>query len=436
MNELIRLAEKPFAIFILVTFSGILNLSSYYNVSEGLPGYGNYVSSSFDTLVNLFQLFIYVTTFSFIVLRFKTVVRPALRDPFVWLLTGVIVLSFFWSDFPSISQKYGIKTFQAALIGLYLASRFTIKEQIRILAWATGIMVVFSVLYTLAIPSAGLEKGVHANAWRGPLVHKNLFARLMVICTLPPLIAGLGTQHSRFLKYGLFAICGLAVMAVLLTNSKTALVICFTLLLLVPFYRALRWSDGLAIPFFITLILIGSSVAVLMVGQWDTLLFSLGKDPTLSGRTYIWEAVMEKILERPWLGYGYQAFWLEGGESDDVWRALRYKVYQAHNGFYNIGVEIGFIGLALFVISLAFAYYRAIKFVRFNQSSESLWYICLITFFPLYNYTESTIVEPSSLFWILFLMATFSLPNIRPIKVIHHPPSFTTRSDHEPIISH
>lgn len=415
VGPLLNFVEKRFAILTLVVFTGVLNFASYYNVSEGVPGYGFYVSSSFDRMVSLLQYGIYATTLFFIIARFKSVVRPALRDPFLLVLIGLIVTSFLWSDFPSISRKAGVFALITTLFGLYLASRFSLKEQLRIIAWALGIVVVFSLLYTLVLRGSGIENGTHSGAWRGPLLHKNLFARLMLVCAFPPLLAALDIRNKY--RYLAFGVAGLAAALIILSTSKTALVIFLTLIILLPLYRALRWSDNLAIPFFITLILIGGSMATFTVASWDNLLFSLGKDPTLSGRTEIWEAVMHKIWERPWLGYGYQAFWIEGGESDYVWRVLRYRVYQAHNGFYNIGVEIGLLGALFFVLSVAFAYIRAIKYVRFSKTSEALWPIIYLTFLPMYNYTESTIVEPNSIYWVLFVSITFSLKNTQAVKI-------------------
>jgi O-antigen ligase len=204
---------------------------------------------------------------------------------------------------------------------------------------------------------------------------------------------------------------------IVLSTSKTALVIFVTLLLLLPLYRALRWSDSLVIPFSIALILVVGSTATWFVANWDNVLVRLGKDPTLSGRTDIWDLVIEAIWERPWLGYGYNAFWQEGGESDYVWRVLRYKVYQAHNGFLNIGVELGLLGLLFFILSILFAYIRAINFVRLGKTSADLWPITYVTFLPMYNYTETTTVAQNSIFWILFVAITLSLKPVQVVKI-------------------
>jgi O-antigen ligase len=332
----------------------------------------------------------------------------------VWALVGLIVFSFIWSDFPDLSQKAGIKTLYTTLFGLYLASRFSLKEQLRIIAWALLIAAVFSLLYTLAFRGAGIEQGTHNGSWRGPLIHKNHFGRLMVVSSLVCLLAAFNSGRYRYLMW---AGCGLSVALLVLSDSGTGLIVFLTLVVLLPFYRALRLSDSLAIPFFITLITVAGGIALWAGTNWNDLLFSYGKDPTLSGRTDIWDAVIERLWQRPWLGYGYHGFWEEKGESIYVFRAVHYLVYQAHNGFLNVAIELGLLGLFCYLVSTLFTYIRAIKWVRSDKTSAELWPITYVTFLLMFNYTETTSVEQNSIFWVLFVAISLSLKRVKWVKL-------------------
>jgi O-antigen ligase len=415
VNPLLDLAERIFVVFSLLVFSGVLTCASLNNGAEGAQPAGVYNTSPMDRLVSIWLLGIYAVTIFLLLARFKSVIRPAMRDPFVWALAGLVAISFMWSDFPEISRKFGFTALETTLFGLYMASRFSLKEQVKLVAWALGIAAVFSLLYTLGRPGSGIENGTHTGAWRGPIIHKNLFARLMIPSALAPLLVALDTRG--FYRYVVGAVSALAVGLIVLSTSRTALVIFLTLALLLPFYRALRLSDSLAIPFFITLILVGGSIGTWVASNWDNLLFGLGKDPTLSGRTYIWEAVMEKMADRPWLGYGYNAFWQEAGEADYVWRVIRFKVYQAHNGFLNVGVELGWLGLAFFVLSILFAFIRAIQWARLSKTYADLWPIIYVTFLLMYNYTETTVIEHNSIFWVLYVGVTLSVRLLQVVKI-------------------
>jgi O-antigen ligase len=414
VNPALHFAEERFAVFAILVFSGVLTCSSYYNVSEGIAGYGFYVSSRFDTAASLMQLGIYAVTIFLLLARLKSVVIPALRDPFIWALVALIVFSFIWSDFPELSQKASIKTLYTTLFGLYFASRFTLKEQLRIVAWALIIAAVFSLMYTLAFRGAGIEQGTHSGSWRGPLIHKNHFGRLMVVSALACLLAAFNSSKYR---YVLWAGCALSVALLMLSDSGTGVIVFVTLVALLPFYRALRLSDSLAIPFFITLITVAGGIALWAGTNWNELLFRYGKDPTLSGRTYIWDAVIERLWQRPWLGYGYHGFWEEKGESVYVFRAVHYLVYQAHNGFLNIAIELGLLGLFCYAMSTLFTYIRAIKWVRSDRTSAELWPIAYVTFLLMYNYTETTTVAQNSIFWVLFVAISLSLKRVQWVKL-------------------
>ena len=413
MNPLLKFVEKKFAVFAILLFTDVLACTSYYNASEGSAPSDDYVTSPLDRPILLMQFAIYVISLILIILRFKSVVRPALRDPFLWALMAMIVTSFIWSDFPDDSQKYGSRTLFTTFFGLYLASRFSLEEQLRIVAWAVGIAAVFSLLYTLALPGSGIENGLHVGAWRGPLIHKNMFSRLMVASTLPLLLVALNSPKYRALWWTVF---GIAVALIVLSDSKTALVIFLNLMVLVPCYRALQWSNSALVPLLVTLVLILGSVSTWFLSNWDSTLVSLGKDPTLSGRTDIWDAVIDAISLRPWLGYGFAAFWQDEGGGGLVSRAIKFRVVQAHNGFLNMGAELGFLGLLFFILSMIFTYIRAIKWARLGKTSEALWPVIYVTFLPLYNYSETTTPDPNSLFWVLFVAISLSL---KPLPVVN-----------------
>ncbi|MBD2183572.1 O-antigen ligase family protein [Planktothrix sp. FACHB-1375] len=401
--------EKRLAIFALLVFTGVLSIASYYNGSDSGE---SSVSSPFDKIFSVVRYLTYGATICLLLARLKTVIRPALRDPFMWGLMIIVVSSFMWSDFPDISQKQGRLMLLTTLFGLYLASRFSVKELVRIFAVAVGIAAVFSLLYSLAFRGAAVETGFNAGCWRGPFLQKNIFARFLVAYGLPILLVALGSRKHRFIWWTVF---GIAVLLIQLTNSKSALLIILTLTALVPLYKALRSTGSILVPFLITIILIGGSVLTFLVENWEPFLFKLGKDPSLTGRTYIWEASINLISQRPWLGYGFQAFFADGGAGEKaVWDYLRIRVSQAHNGFINVAAELGLLGLMFFVLSMVSTYIRGITWVRFTKDPEDLWPLLYVTYFFMYNITESTNLEVNSLLWIFYSAAAFSARTMRP----------------------
>lgn len=105
----------------------------------------------------------------------------------------------------------------------------------------------------------------------------------------------------------------------------------------------LKRSPPALIIFAIWISVIGFAVAWwLWSFESGEILKALGKDPTLTGRTDIWEALFRKVDERPWTGYGYNAFW--GRDSEPAaWirHQTGWSVPSAHNGWIDLLIQLG-----------------------------------------------------------------------------------------------
>jgi len=132
----------------------------------------------------------------------------------------------------------------------------------------------------------------------------------------------------------------------------------------------------------------------------------LGRDSTLSGRTAIWEQVWVAILKHPILGYGYAAFW-QGmkGESYNVILALRFVIFHAHNGFLEIWLELGAVGLLLFFLSYVRAWRKLWPILRSGMMGSAFWMVFVLLLLGAYDLDESTLLTFNGLFWVLYVTA-------------------------------
>ena len=71
----------------------------------------------------------------------------------------------------------------------------------------------------------------------------------------------------------------------------------------------------------------------------------LGKDPTLTDPTKVWELVL-KIDKDPLLGAGFESFWL-GDRLKEIWATSSWHPNQAHNGYIETYLNLGIVGLAI-----------------------------------------------------------------------------------------
>jgi O-antigen ligase len=127
----------------------------------------------------------------------------------------------------------------------------------------------------------------------------------------------------------------------------------------------------------------------------------IGRDPSLTGRTNIWQAVLSTNTN-PVVGTGYESFWL-GPRLLQVWK-LAGPVTEAHDGYLDVYLNLGVIGLALLIILLVSSY-RAICKKLTPYSSLASLFVALWTIALFYNMTEAAF-KPS------FMSLTFLLGSI------------------------
>lgn len=395
---LLRLVEKVFCIFSLLFFTDAI-LPTLNEVSGLNTAPLKLVLSNGITIISIFLIFV----------RYKKVFHVVIREKFLWIIVGIALASMFWSDVPVSTLRGGIFLLQTTLFGVYIAARYSLNEQLRLLAWTFGIVVLLSIVFALALPSYGVmtvqEGGAHEGAWRGIYVHKNGLGRMMVLSAVVFLLSATNSRRYSWVAWAGF---GLSIAIIVLSTSKTALAILLTIIVLLPFYKALRWNYSLAVPFFITVILVGAGVAILLISNAEAILGAFGRDLTFTGRTELWAVVLHKIWERPWLGYGYGGFWRGWeGESAQVLRIVRWEAPHSHNGFLDLWLDLGLLGLSAFALSFLAVCLRAVTCLRLTKTSEGLLPLAYLTFLLLANLTESSLLRQNSL-WILYVVVTFS----------------------------
>jgi exopolysaccharide production protein ExoQ len=397
-----KVIEKVFVVILLLFLSGAIIV--LLNESGENP-----ISKVISVIVQLGISFP-------VIVWCKKIVGTAIREKLLWVFIAFVLVSSFWSALPATTIRSSILLVQITLFGVYLATRYSLKEQLQLLAWTFGIGALLSIVVTLVLPSYGVmgmgstlnaQAIAHAGAWRGIYVHKNILGRIMALGALVFLIFATSSYRQRWVGWAGF---GLSVSLIVLSTSKTALVVLLAIIALIPLYRALRWNYTIALPFFITVILLSSSASVLLVENAESIASTLGRDLTFTGRTHLWAAIIHKIQESPWLGYGYDVFWRAGwdGDAADVWSMVRHQAPHAHNGFLELALDTGLLGISVFVLCFLKACLQAIKYVRITNSSEGLFPIAFLTLLIMVNLTETTLLR-IPVFWVIYVTVTLSM---------------------------
>jgi exopolysaccharide production protein ExoQ len=120
--------------------------------------------------------------------------------------------------------------------------------------------------------------------------------------------------------------------------------------------------------------------------------------------------VTQEIAVRPIQGYGFTAFWTswEGERVSDTvnWEVA---VPNAHNGFLEIWLGLGLIGLLLALIGMWQMLRSSVKVVKNHREIDQAWPLLLLIFTVLYNLTEATLPGVNSLLWMAYVANSFWL---------------------------
>ena len=359
---------------------------------------------------SIINLGIYLFTLLCLLLNWKRFVYILTRDKLLLLLIGTALFSVFWSAYPD--QTIGISKgmIRVTFFGVYLSTRYSLKEQLHLVAWASGIIVILSFAVCLAIPSQGIQLSNlgETAGWRGILPHKNHLGRLLVFSSGTFLLLSLSSsKYRKFLWTGF----GLCLSLLLLSNSKTALSAFIVTLILLPFWIMLRQkSFNLRMFFLHVAALLTGSIFVCLIYYIEPVLNSMGKDMTWNGRVPLWTVLLRKMAEKPLFGYGYEGFWSKE-RTIEIGRETAYGWGggHAHNGFMEVTLSLGLFGLVILLLGLLRSYWRAVHYARSTKTIEGLWSLQVLTTIMFVNISiGSTFLVPTYI-WMFHVSITCTL---------------------------
>jgi O-antigen ligase len=288
------------------------------------------------------------------------------------------------------------------LFGIYVGGNFEWEEQIRLFGWALLYMVIVSYLVILVAPDYGISHDLHNGAWKGVFSHKNSLGRVIGFGTVF-LIFARPKLGPTFLRIGLFAATALLL---IFSDSSTALVAVIGCLAAYPCIYILRVRTRRTIPLWAVIIAPLVLALVLAAGNYGVVAGAFGKDPTLSGRTLLWKAVVDAIKQRPVWGYGYSVFWPKPGpETLKVAAAasMGEMPSHAHDGYLDLVLDLGVMGLLVFLYGLVKMIRLALAAVKDDSLTSGAWPLMFIVYFILFNLTESNLLISRAFLWLPFV---------------------------------
>lgn len=358
-------------------------------------------------ILRMVWLPVYAVTAGLIAFRFEKIIRawPA------WLiLFGLIALAYvskYWSIDPEVTSRRVIAMAINSAFAVYVGCVFRGAPLPRMLMNTCLVMAIGSLIMVFAFPRIGVHQMDNAGLWRGLWYEKNQMGLVMVVGAVSS-AAVLAADHlagnGRKPWVPLLAF-GLTTLLVMATQSKTSLLCWLLGVGMIGFWWLLKQGGAAITIVAVWFAVVTSSLAAWL---WNTdsaaILQALGKDPSLTGRTLIWEALMRRVAERPMTGYGFSAFWgVDSIPAREIRLETQWPVPSAHNGWIDLLVQLGWPG-AIFVGAVMLVS-AILVIVRLNGmgAREGYWSIAYLTVFTALSLSESVLLTHANLPWILML---------------------------------
>jgi O-antigen ligase len=346
--------------------------------------------------------------------RVGALLRANLPIILFFLYCAVSVL---WSDFPDVTFRRWIKAVGCLLIVMVvLTERDRDFATRRLFVWSGFLLIPHSILlikYYTAIGRTTLIENL--SSWVlspvGVTQHKNSLGGICQIYGIAFLWHFLAAYRDRqrphrirhLIAHG--TALGMVAWLFVQANSVTAQS-CFLLasaLLIATSIRGItrrQWCVHLVV---VTLIAV--PFAILFLGIGGSALEGMGRDSTLTGRTDIWPRVIS-LVHNPVLGTGFESFWL-GNRLDAMHRYQR-GLNETHNGYLEIWVSLGWIGVLLLAVMVV-AGYRNIMASYQRDPDTARFRLAFFLIVIVSSFTEAAF-RAEGVSWIVFLLITMVTP--------------------------
>ena len=327
--------------------------------------------------------------------------------------------SILWSDFPETAVKRWPKALgDLVMVLVVLTDPQPLAAFKRLIARLSFVLIPLSILFIKYFPQLGMGW----NPWTGAAIFTGVTTNkntLGVIC----LCLGLGAlwrfmaayqdreangRTRQLIAQGVILVMILHLFQVMDSMTSLSCFLMASVLLLAGNQRAVIRRPGI-VHFMVVSMLLVSAGVVFLDASPDALK-AIGRNPTLTDRTVIWSEMLSQVRD-PVFGTGFESFWL-GPRLDAIWRLNpMLRPNEAHNGYLEVFLNLGWVGVVLLGFVLIAGYRTVIKAWRSNGSMGCL---LLAYFFSglVYNFTEAAFFRMQAVAWLFFLFAIVSAPGL------------------------
>ena len=341
-------------------------------------------------------------------------------NPFLTAFIALAALSVAWSIDPEVTIRRLVRILtiwlDALAIGLVAWHPHRLQSVLRPIL---TLVLVGSIVFVFLSPELSVEQSTQAElvgAWRGLATQKNGLGSISGITFLFWFHAWLSHESRR-----IFVLLGASLAAVCLAGSRSStslmatLFAVFFLLLLLRSPAVLRRYMPYIVGTFLVVLLLYSLAILQIVPELEVLLKPIvaltGKDQTFSGRTAIWQVVIDHIHRNPWWGSGYGAYWtgaVPWSPSYETVRILYFYPTEAHSGYLDIINDLGVLG-GIVLIGYLIVYVRQALRMFVVERTQGALYLSLVFEQLIANLSESRWLNVLCIEFVIMTLCTVAI---------------------------
>ena len=373
----------------------------------------------------IIRLALIIAGIAVLVSRRKSVAKFVHQNWPMLLFLCYCAVSIAWSDYPEVALKRWIRFLgDFTMVLIVLTDRDRPGAIKRVLSFVGIVLIPSSILLNKYYP--GLSR--HYDTWSGRqffsgvAADKNMLGMTCLVFGLAMLWRISTTfkePKSRLRTRRLIAQGAIVAMVLYLfssIDSKTS-ESCFVMAGCV--IVAIGLSRIARKPLFVHLM-----VAILVVASFGTLFLNfggdaafhaLGRNATLTGRRRSGPGLL-KFSGNPLIGTGFDSFWM-GKRMEAIWAAggQLHGINEAHNGYLETYLNLGWIGVALLAVLIVTGYRNILGALRHEPELGAIR-LGLFVAAIVYCFTEAGFRTNSSV-WIAFLLSTAVVPSRPKLKL-------------------
>ncbi len=275
-----------------------------------------------------------------------------------------------------------------------------------VLLWCFWVIITISILASLFIPSIATYHLLHGE-WMGLTSNPNnlgdiAYLAIWISVTGLFFISGNSVKILSFMTIMGSCVC------LYKADCVTSSICAFFVLVTVPTFMSLEGDSAVRvflkifflILFFILLLLFIYAFYPDKLGL-DQAFNAVGRDSSLSGRTYLWVKGFEAFAIKPIWGWGYDS-------NASILSKAVIHYGQFHNGYLNVAVaggSIGFIFLLILILQQVCLCWK----LRMEFFRVSVAFSVLLLSIMIHDVTEATFFNPTNVLWLMFVFSLFYL---------------------------